>query len=248
MFHRFVSSKFFRETARTIVPSAAITLVTLTLSSGAGVTACSSSSTTSSAPVTCATPGAAITGQADMHCAGMPAQPVSEASCHVEDAGAPVSTPDAGAVDASAADAGPAPADCDYGATMYNQEGDDDDCKYHVKWTSTDLCEGQNGATFTVTVTSKVDGTPVSGVPGGLIIETFQPPSVNVACDDMSTVPGKNTGAYLPETAPGSGVYSGPIVFQVGGLWTVRFHIHEECADILDDSPHGHAAFHLQIP
>ena len=27
----------------------------------------------------------------------------------------------------------------DYGATMFNAEGDDDDCKYHVKWTATPI-------------------------------------------------------------------------------------------------------------
>ena len=25
----------------------------------------------------------------------------------------------------------------DYGETLFNAEGDDDDCKYHVKWTAT---------------------------------------------------------------------------------------------------------------
>ena len=38
--------------------------------------------------------------------------------------------PDGGAVPVS-----------DYGDTMFNAEGDDDDCKYHVKWTSTPVRE-----------------------------------------------------------------------------------------------------------
>ena len=44
------------------------------------------------------------------------------------------------------------------------------------------------------------------------------------------------------------GIYQGTVVFNGPGEWTVRFHIHEECADLLPDSPHGHAAFHIDVP
>jgi hypothetical protein len=43
-------------------------------------------------------------------------------------------------------------------------------------------------------------------------------------------------------------VYAGPVIFDAPGDWTLRFHLHEECDDTLDDSPHGHAAFHITVP
>ena len=50
-----------------------------------------------------------------------------------------------------------------------------------------------------------------------------------------------------PEIAPG--VYKvGPIQFSRAGIWQVRFHLFEECSDDPDDSPHGHAAFFIQVP
>ena len=53
--------------------------------------------------------------------------------------------------------------------------------------------------------------------------------------------------APSPEIAPG--VYKvGPIVFDAPGIWTERFHLFEECSDDPDDSPHGHAAFFINVP
>jgi hypothetical protein len=130
---------------------------------------------------------------------------------------------------------------------MFGHEGDDDDCKYHVSWTSTAICEGAAGVTFTVTATYLTSNMPVTGVPM-FLVETFIPSVADAACDDMSTHPGPNTFGPLTETPVGSGVYVGPVEFDDPGDWTVRFHIHEECLDILDDSPHGHAAFHITVP
>jgi hypothetical protein len=28
----------------------------------------------------------------------------------------------------------------------------------------------------------------------------------------------------------------------------VRFHLHENCSDVPEDSPHGHAAFYVSVP
>ena len=52
----------------------------------------------------------------------------------------------------------------------------------------------------------------------------------------------------LVETPANSGTYVGNVIFDQSGQWVVRFHIHEECADVLEDSPHGHAAFRFTIP
>jgi hypothetical protein len=184
----------------------------------------------------CAQPGQATPGPADNHCVGQSVQPTSEADCH----------PDAGpAADAGASDAGPT-STCTYGDTMFGQEGDDDDCKYHVKWSSTPICEGS--VTFTVTATNLTDNSPVANMPGGMIIEPFIPLVPDAACDTVTTHPGPNDGAALTETPPGSGTYVGPVLFNAPGDWTLRFHIHEECADLFPDSPHGHAAFHITVP
>ncbi len=206
--------------------------------------ACSSSSsgTTSAVTLTCASPGEPTPGAADAHCKGVPTQVVNPASCGVNDAG----LSGGGTVGDAGDDAG-ADDECDYGATMFGNEGDDDDCKYHVVWSSTQICEGTPGVTFTATITNKTDGSPVSGVPDGLIMEVFQPTDPNASCDDMSTHPSPEADNLI-ESPSGSGTYKGRVVFDASGQWTVRFHIHEECSDVLDDSPHGHAAFRVTVP
>ena len=58
--------------------------------------------------------------------------------------------------------------------------------------------------------------------------------------------PGPNSGVKLAEGPPGT--YTGNIQFDQAGQWTVRFHFNEDCADLLPDSPHGHAAYHFTVP
>jgi len=214
--------------------------IAIVLVSAATLVACSSGSSnnnTQTSAVMCSSPGQATAGAADTHCAGMPAQTVSEASCHT--------ATDGGADGGTGDDQG-----CPYGATMFGHQGDDDDCKYRVSWTSTSICEGFPGVTFNVTVLSNTDGSPVTDIPAseGIIFEAFIPTDPNAACDNVSNHPTPSTTLSLFETSATSGVYSGNIVFDKAGDWTVRFHIHEECDDILDDSPHGHAAFRITVP
>ena len=167
---------------------------------------------------TCSKPGAASMGAADTHCMGMDPQPTAQSSCHPADAG-------------MAADDGGAP---DYGDTMYGNEGDDDDCKYHVKWSSSDICESTD-VTFNLTVTYKGDGGAVIGAS----------PVAEVFLNDTHPAPNSNMMA----TDKGGGQYTvGPIRFDASGKWTVRFHLFEDCEDLLEDSPHGHAAFYLDVP
>jgi len=129
-----------------------------------------------------------------------------------------------------AADAG-AP---DYGPTNYNAEADDDDCKYHVSFTQTPVQENAN-VTFTVTAVYLTNGQPATGA--NTLTEVYL----------NDTHPAPNSGTATTETSPG--VYSiGPIVFDEPGQWTVRFHLHENCQDATDDSPHGHAAFFISVP
>ncbi len=164
---------------------------------------------------TCSKPGGPVAGAADAHCTG--AQATSQASCHPTDAG----VPDGGLV-------------IDYGDTLYGTEGDDDDCKYHVKWSVSDVCESTD-VTFDVTVTQKSDGAAVTGAN----------PDLEVFLND--THPAPNSGTATTEN--GGGKYTiGPVRFDASGRWTVRFHVFEDCEDLLADSPHGHAGFYLDVP
>jgi hypothetical protein len=158
--------------------------------------------------------GGPVTGALDMHCSGM--TPVVIGTCMmgggVPDGGAPT---------------------VDYGATMFNAEGDDDDCKYHVAWTATPIRQDQN-VTFNVTLTKLADGTPATGA-------------------------GMRAEVYLTELHPAAppgeakesagGKYAlGPLRFDAPGDWTIRFHFFEDCDDAPEDSPHGHAAFFVHVP
>ncbi len=122
----------------------------------------------------------------------------------------------------------------DYGPTNYNSQANDDDCKYHVSFTVTPVRENTN-VTFTVTATTLADGHPATGT--NMIAEVFL----------SNTHPAPNSNQQTTEQ-PG-GIYQiGPILFDAPGEWTVRFHLHEECQDETADSPHGHAAFYIQVP
>jgi hypothetical protein len=206
-----------------------------------------------------------------MHCVGQ-VQAVNPASCF-PDASAAVSddaeasfesggpSDDAGSADDAG---GSSSSDCDYGATMFGPgtsdagapmvvEGDDDDCKYHVSWTSTPICASSTlGVYFTVTVTYLGTNTPVSNIPAyeGILPEAFIPTTLDAACDVATThaSPTPFAPPGLIETSSTSGVYVGSVIFDQSGEWTLRFHIHEECSDMYDDSPHGHAAFHITVP
>jgi hypothetical protein len=184
--------------------------------------ACSSS--TSDTPTSGTT--AAVAGPASTHCSGKPVVVVSQAACHVDaDAGHSHDT-DAGDTDAGAE---PAP---DYGPTQYGSEGEDDDCKYHVKWQSTAVAIGSD-VTFTVVATTRSDNAPLAGAT----------PYAEVFLDE--THPAPNTPVKTVETSPGTYTI-GPVRFDKAGNWNVRFHFHDECTDS-EESPHGHVAFFVKV-
>jgi hypothetical protein len=169
----------------------------------------------------------------DKHCiddSGNPIKQVThEAACQpAADAAVPMDSDDGGT--------------SDYGPTMYGSEADDDDCKYHLKWTSTCIEENTN-VSFTVTVTKTVDGTPLTkAIPA---VE----PEFDVFLDDGGEAPhlAPMTKTTSKEASPG--VYTlGPIQFDKPGKWQIRFHLRGECVDLTDDSPHGHAAFYINVP
>ena len=146
--------------------------------------------------------GGPVSGAADTHCSlpdgGSRSQPTSQASCALP-AGA-----DAGVVD--------------YGATMFNSEADDDDCKYHLKWSATAIRENTN-VTFTTIASNKSTGAPATGA--NVDLEIF-----------LGTAhPAPNTSVKTTEGPPGT-YQTGPVQFDAKGQWTVRFHLFETCADV----------------
>ncbi|MFO0670997.1 MAG: FixH family protein [Polyangiaceae bacterium] len=160
--------------------------------------------------------GGPVTGAADTHCTeadgGKIVQATNAGSCAV--------TGDAGTEEL------PGP--------MFNAEADDDDCKYHVKWSITPIQVGKD-ATVTVTVTKRTDGSPLTGA------------SPNAELFLSDTHPAPNTAVKTTETA--AGTYTiGPVQFDASGQWTMRFHFFETCTDVAEDSPHGHAAFWVAVP
>ena len=123
---------------------------------------------------------------------------------------------------------------------MYNTSGSDDDCKYQTSWFSTPIMENAN-VTFYFTALHTIDGTPATGAK--VYLQMYLP-SENY----VSSLP-EDQSPTVQETPPGSGTYTiGPVVFDKPGQWTIRYHLNEDCVDLLPDSPHGHAAFYINVP
>jgi hypothetical protein len=168
--------------------------------------------------VTCS--GGTVVGAQDNHCyddGGAEFVAVDPAMCTV-DAGPP--------------DGGP-----EFGDTMYNSSGNDDDCKYAVSFTIPGgICDMGN-TFFVVTLKDALTG---QGIPGASDVhpEVFQNNAANTPV---------NTSAATT-TDMGGGVYKiGPVKFLSAGSYTIRFHFFENCTDT-PTSPHGHAAFYLNVP
>lgn len=169
---------------------------------------------------TCSSPGGPAAGPIDHHCEG-DSGPIVQ----------PTGKCATGEVDAGSGDAGVEPYPGPWGGTS----AADDDCKYDVSYKTTSICE-KTDVTFTVTVKKRTDHSAVSG--SGPYLEVLDPRGL----------PGSGESDQTPtETSPG--VYDiGPIRFNQSGKWTVRFHFFETCSDTPDDSPHGHAAFFIDVP
>jgi hypothetical protein len=195
-------------------------------------------------PGTCSgTTGGPVLGAQDDHCEGPDGGPIIQATT-AEGCTDPGDGGDAGL----GPDTGdPCPGDMNaYGAVMYNTSGSDDDCKYDVAWQSTPVCENEP-VYFTVVVTKREDNSPLLGVEtGGSFVPANPRPDVVLSCNHpIPNSPAPRNPS--PSVAPGTYVV-GPVVFDQPGDWVFRFHFNEECLDIADDSPHGHAAFHINVP
>jgi hypothetical protein len=165
-------------------------------------------------------PAGPVAGPADDHCAGGKVQEVDPAVCQA-------GPPDAGADDGGAEE--PAP-------VRYNAAADDDDCKYHVSFTTSAAVALNTNVFFTAKATKKSDGTAASwGSMDALEV---------VTADMTQAVDVKDP----PVQSPVGTAKFGPVKFNRSGKWIVRFHIHEECTDNDEASQHGHVAFFVNVP
>ncbi len=195
-------------------------------------------------PVTGTGPvGGPITGSADAHCDGREPGTVDPATCKGSGAEGGASGDDEGEPSQAGANDCNATHDAEYGETLPNSEGDDDDCKYHASFTSTPIRLNED-VTFTVTATDLVAGEPLDRLSSGEAalsrVEVYQP------CKPTRRPPAQDYEAALKETGPG--MFSvGPLRFDEPGRWVVRFHFYEDCVDG-ETSPHGHIAFFVDVP
>lgn len=161
--------------------------------------------------------GGPVSGAADSHCGGT------------------FVTVDPNMCDVDAGDSSGGGGD-DFGDTMYNSSGNDDDCKYFVSFTvAGGACVGAD-TFFTVTLEDATTKAPITGAK-----------AVRPEVFETSTALPVSTAASTTTEMSG-GVYKiGPVQFKKSGNYTVRFHFFEDCTDT-ETSPHGHAAFFINVP
>jgi hypothetical protein len=186
--------------------------------------------------------GGPVTGPTDAHCEGQTPVTVDPEACTTPEGdgegGAPGDEPAGGAGGSDCNQTH----DDEYGATLPNSAGDDDDCKYHASWTSTPIRLNED-ITVTVTTSNLLTGDGLEALSDGKLpltrVEVYQP------CDPRFG-PIQNSKAIFEEVSPG--VYTGgPLRFDRPGRWVVRFHFYEQCLDG-EGSPHGHIAFFVDVP
>jgi hypothetical protein len=187
-------------------------------STGTGGSSAGGSTSSGGSGATCSSPGAPASGPADDHCNGDSGPIVQETGKCVTDTG--------GTGDAGPEEETPGP----WGGTM----SADDDCKYDISYTYTPICENTD-VTFTLTLKSR---STMKGATGA-------DPELEVL--DPDGIPAAEGSQKATETS--DGVYKiTPIRFNKKGKWTIRFHVFENCSDTPEDSPHGHAAFFINVP
>ncbi len=172
-----------------------------------------------------------VNGINDTHCqggdAGVKKQVVNFAACGLSEGGS--TTTKAGTDGGGTTDNG------GYGATLYNNIGYDDDCKYSVKWDATKIAQKKD-VYFEISVVGTTNGKAVTGAA----------PYVEAFLDPSHPAPAGSQKATSVEVTPGTYVM-GPYAFDAAGAWTARFHFFGTCPDA-PDSPHGHAAFFVAVP
>jgi hypothetical protein len=220
-------------------------ILALALTGGLLLNVSCSSSDDGSGTNSDAATGGPVTGPAGDHCAGN-AMTVDATTCSGDPSAGGAA--DDGAGRNSSSSSGGA-SDCDqthdaaYGDTLFNAEGDDDDCKYHASWSSTPIRLNEP-VTFTLTVANKTTNMPLVPLADGDVplrrLDVYQP------CDPNRRGPAQNLSAKITQVMDGQ-FSAGPIKFDHPGRWVVRFHLYEQCVDS-ETSPHGHIAFFIDVP
>ena len=184
---------------------------------------------------TTAVGGADMSIAADMSiCKGGPVTGAQDTHCY-DDGGANFIAVDPAMCTIDAGDTGGGPGD--FGDTMYNTSGNDDDCKYAVSYSITGggICVGGD-TFFVVTLKDAIMNQPVTGA------DHVRPEVFN-----STTMAPVNTSTSMTTESPPGTYKIGPIKFPSSGGYTVRFHFYENCTDT-PSSPHGHAAFFVDVP
>jgi len=136
--------------------------------------------------------------------------------------------------------------DAGYGDPLFNDSGDDDDCKYHVTWSSTPIQKNQP-FTLTVTATNLLSGEPLGNLPdqtpGTVALSRMEP---YVPCDAVHLPPTSTLEAPATETGPGT-FSLGPVVLDESARWAMRFHFYGDCFNN-SATPHAHIAFFVDVP
>jgi hypothetical protein len=121
-----------------------------------------------------------------------------------------------------------------YGPVLFGTSGADDDCKYDMSWSSSEIRRDVD-VTFSLRLTARATSTPAKGAA----------PYPQIYLNESHAAP--ETNPLTTEGEPGT-YQIGPVRFDAPGRWTVRFHAFPTCADLSPDSPHGHAAFYVDVP
>jgi YtkA-like len=175
----------------------------------------------------CTDGGGPVPGDADAHCTDADGNPIIQET--LADA----------CMDSTPSDAegtgGAAPeGEEEEQLVLFNTEGDDDDCKYHVAF-SASCVERNRDVTLTFHANNRSDDSAVEGAAV----------TTEIYLSDTHLAPNTKPKTVVVEP----GVYKiGPVRFDKPGRWTVRFHLFEECLDAREDSPHGHIAFFVDVP
>ena len=120
--------------------------------------------------------------------------------------------------------------------TLHGNEGDDDQCKYHVKVAIDGTAKNQD-VYFTLTATNLGDGSPVK--------DNDPTPAVDVFLTAMHLAPKTDVKSMM--TSPGA-FKVGPVRFDQCGEWTARFHFFNHCGNDFLDSPYANIAFFVNVP
>ena len=206
----------------------------------ATLTACGTSSTSSTAVQhTFTTAGVVTATTPDDTCKGKEVPVVDAAVCKADSDASSGMDGMAMGGDATTTDGGTDTATGEYGPTKNGGEGDDDDCKYHVKWAATGAAVNDD-VYFQVDLTTKADGKRVSD-----LVVSDTPVTAEVYVDNgdpLKNHAAPNSGQKSVESDTPGRFIVGPVHFDQAGRWTVRFHFYGTCDDG-ETSPHGHVAF-----